>query len=82
MGTNVRQTSPAILAARKEVGAKLREIRERRGLTTSDVANIVGIDRATVSKLEAANWSPTLDQVLKIAAAVGVRLEIVDNERI
>lgn len=77
MKTNTRQPSPAILAARKEVGRKIREMRERRGLTTSDVANIVGIDRATVSKLEAANWSPTLDQVLRIAAAIGVRLEIV-----
>lgn len=73
----IKETPPAILAARKEVGQKIREMRERRGLTTSDVANLVGIDRATVSKLEAANWSPTLDQVLKIAAAIGVRLEIV-----
>lgn len=78
MKTNARQPSPAILAARKEVGRKIREIRERRGFTTSDVANIVGIDRATVSKLEAANWSPTLDQVLRIAAAIGVRLEVVE----
>lgn len=79
MRTNTRQPSPAILAARKEVGQRIREMRERRGLTTSDVANLVGIDRATVSKLEAANWSPTLDQVLKIAAAIGVRLEIVST---
>lgn len=79
MKTNTRQPNPAILAARKEVGQKIKEIRERRGLTTSDVANIVGVDRATVSKLEAANWSPTLDQVLKIAAAVGVRLEIIET---
>lgn len=79
MKTRIKEPSPAILAARKEVGTKLRQIRERRGLTTSDVANIVGIDRATVSKLEAANWSPTLDQVLKIAAAVGVRLEIIET---
>lgn len=79
MKTRIKEPSPAILAARKEVGTKLRQIRERRGLTTSDVANIVGIDRATVSKLEAANWSPTLDQVLKIAAAVGVRIEIIET---
>lgn len=79
MKTNTRQPNPAILAARKEVGQKIKEIRERRGLTTSDVANIVGVDRATVSKLESANWSPTLDQVLKIAAAVGVRLEIIET---
>lgn len=79
MKTNTRQPSPAILAARKEVGQRIREMRERRGLTTSDVASIVGIDRATISKLEAANWSPTLDQVLKIAAAIGVRLEVVDT---
>ena len=79
MKTNTRQPSPAILAARKEVGQRIREMRESRGLTTSDVANLVGIDRATVSKLEAANWSPTLDQVLKIAAAIGVRLEIVST---
>lgn len=78
MRTNARQPSLAILAARKEVGAKIKDARERRGLTTSDVAGIVGIDRATVSKLEAANWSPTLDQVLRIASAIGVRLEIVE----
>lgn len=78
MKPRVKEIPPAILAARKEVGASIRRARQLRHLTTSEVAEMVGISRETVTKLEAAHWSPTLDQINRVAAILGVRLAVID----
>lgn len=74
----IKEIPPYILAARKEVGASIRRARQLRHLTTSEVAEMVGISRETVTKLEAANWSPTLDHLNKVAAALGVQVVVYD----
>ncbi len=87
MNQRIKEIPPAILAARKEVGAAIRRARKLRNLTTTELAGMVGISQGTISKLEAAHWSPTLDQVNRVAAALGVQLVVIDpldesNERI
>lgn len=74
----VKEIPPAILAARKEVGASIRKARQLRNLTAADVAEAVGISRETVCKLEAAHWSPTLDQINRVADVLGVQLVVID----
>lgn len=74
----IKETPPAILAARKEVGASFRKARQLRHLTTLEVAEMVGICRETVTKIESANWSPTLDHLNKVAAALGVQVVVYD----
>ena len=61
------------------VGPRLRQLRQRRDLTLSDLAEETGISASTLSRLEAGLRRPTLEQLLPLARAHGVTLdELVD----
>lgn len=61
------------------VGPRLRQLRQRRDITLSDLAGETGISTSTLSRLEAGVRRPTLEQLLPLARAYGVTLdELVD----
>lgn len=61
------------------VGPRLKQLRQRRGITLSDLAEETGISTSTLSRLEAGLRRPTLEQLLPLARAHGVTLdELVD----
>ena len=61
------------------VGPRLKQLRQRRALTLSDLAEQTGISISTLSRLEAGLRRPTLEQLLPLARAYGVTLdELVD----
>lgn len=65
----------AYMAFRQAVLA-LKTERERRGLSLADVAAASGIGKASLSRLETGKAvNPTVDTLLRYAAAVGVRLD-------
>lgn len=53
----------------------VRSLREQRGLTQQQIANIARIPRATWANLESGAANPTLQVLTKVAAALQVRLE-------
>ncbi|MFC3741957.1 helix-turn-helix domain-containing protein [Paractinoplanes deccanensis] len=61
------------------VGPRLKELRQRRDITLTDLAERTGISISTLSRLEAGLRLPTLEQLLPLARAYGVTLdELVD----
>jgi transcriptional regulator with XRE-family HTH domain len=61
------------------VGPRLKHLRQRRGITLTDLAAETGISVSTLSRLEAGLRRPTLEQLLPLARAYGVTLdELVD----
>jgi transcriptional regulator with XRE-family HTH domain len=61
------------------VGPRLKQLRLRREITLSDLAEKTGISTSTLSRLEAGLRRPTLEQLLPLARAYGVTLdELVD----
>ena len=61
------------------VGPRLKQLRQRRDITLSDLAAETGISISTLSRLEAGLRRPTLEQLLPLARAHGVTLdELVD----
>lgn len=61
------------------VGPRLKRLRQRRGITLSDLSEETGISTSTLSRLEAGLRRPTLEQLLPLARAHGVTLdELVD----
>jgi transcriptional regulator with XRE-family HTH domain len=61
------------------VGPRLKQLRHRRDITLSDLAEETGISTSTLSRLEAGLRRPTLEQLLPLARAYGVTLdELVD----
>ncbi|MCR1785998.1 XRE family transcriptional regulator [Nocardioides carbamazepini] len=61
------------------VGPRLKQLRRRRDITLSDLAEETGISTSTLSRLEAGLRRPTLEQLLPLARSYGVTLdELVD----
>jgi transcriptional regulator with XRE-family HTH domain len=61
------------------VGARLRALRQRRGTTLTQLAEITGISVSTLSRLESGGRKPTLELLLPLARAHQVSLdELVD----
>ena len=59
------------------LGAELRRAREEAGLTQEDAAHRAGLDRSYLSQLENDHKSPTLDTLLRLCAALGVKASTV-----
>ena len=57
------------------LGANLRQLREARGVSQSQIARLAGIPRATWTNLESGEANPTLSVVVRAANALQVRLE-------
>ena len=53
----------------------LREERERKGISMNVLAQRSGLAQSTVSRIEAELRIPSLDTLLRMAEAIGVRLE-------
>ena len=62
----------AVLA---EVGHRLRALRQRRGTTLAQLAEITGISVSTLSRLESGGRKPTLELLLPLARAHQVPLD-------
>lgn len=63
---------------------EIRALRERKGLSQRELAELVGTTQSAIARLEAGNVSPSLRTLDKIAAALGaeVSLSIVDATRL
>jgi transcriptional regulator with XRE-family HTH domain len=56
------------------IGAQIRAARLHANLTQEAVANLTGIDRPSIVRIEQGHQSATLDTLILIADAIGVPL--------
>ncbi|MDI5942721.1 MULTISPECIES: XRE family transcriptional regulator [unclassified Micromonospora] len=56
------------------VGARVRALREERGLSLSTLARLAGVGKATLSGLENGTRNPTLETLYAVTAQLGVPL--------
>ncbi|MDR1785334.1 MAG: XRE family transcriptional regulator [Spirochaetaceae bacterium] len=61
-------------------GAKIRTIRERKGLTLRQVAQAAQVSESLVSQIERNKVSPAIDTLLAIASALDINLEYLFEE--
>lgn len=62
---------------RERIGAQIRNLREQRRMGAKDLAAFADIDPSNLSRIEKGKYSPGLDILCKIAAAMGCSVEIV-----
>jgi Fic family protein/DNA-binding XRE family transcriptional regulator len=55
----------------------LKNAREQKGLKTREVAQLLGIDQALISKFESGGRKPTREQVIKLASLLEIDLETI-----
>ena len=59
----------------RELTVRLRQIRERQGLSLTDVSERSGMTRAAISRLENGwNLNPTLDTLFRYATVLGAQI--------
>jgi putative transcriptional regulator len=58
-----------------DLGNRIREARERRGLTQAELAGQVGVSRKTVNTVENGVFVPSTVVALKLAGALGCKFE-------
>ncbi|UOB09048.1 helix-turn-helix domain-containing protein [Streptomyces sp. HP-A2021] len=63
-----------ILQRRREVGDRIRAARLHANLTQEKLAELAGMDRQTINRIEQAHASPKLDNLFRIADALHVPL--------
>ena len=63
------------------MGRRLRELREARGLSLSELARVAGVGKATLSGLENGTRDPRLETLYAIAAALGMPMSALTLDR-
>ena len=58
-----------------EFTCRLKQYRQRRGLTQEQLAALVGVRRETIMRLEKAQYNPALKLAVEISRAVGAPIE-------
>ncbi|CAL9328105.1 helix-turn-helix domain-containing protein [Streptomyces sp. enrichment culture] len=64
-----------VAQALASMGARLRAVRERRGVTLSGVSRATGISTSTLSRVETGRRKPTLEVLLQLSKEYGVSLD-------
>ena len=59
----------------KKMKTLIKNAREKKGLKTRELAQLLGIDQALISKFEAGTRKPTKEQVAKIASILELDYE-------
>ncbi|GGQ83931.1 helix-turn-helix transcriptional regulator [Streptomyces flaveolus] len=60
-----------VLDHRRLVGARIRAARLHASLTQEKLAELAGLDRQAINRIENGHASPLLDNLLRIARAIG-----------
>ncbi|MBO0947254.1 helix-turn-helix transcriptional regulator [Fibrella forsythiae] len=58
------------------IGNIVKRVREEKGLTQAELADLVGTSRAVIGNLESDRYSPTIKTINKVAKAMGLSLRI------
>ncbi|MGH8875757.1 MAG: helix-turn-helix domain-containing protein [Stackebrandtia sp.] len=74
---------PSVAAAIDQIAPRLRRAREKKSVSLADLSRSTGISKSTLSRLESGQRKPSLELLLPITAALGLRLdEIVSAPRV
>lgn len=64
---------------RERIGRRIKEIRIEKDITQEELAEKVGIQRTSLSRIEAGRFSVGLDILSKIARVLNCRIDIVNE---
>ena len=64
---------------RLKIGDSLRNIREKKGYSQDDLAEIMNINRSTISKIENGKFSITIDYLVKFAWYLDFNISVLEK---
>ena len=63
---------------RERIGQRIADLRKAKGMTQQGLADIVGMQRNHISRIEAGKYSVGFDTLQAIAEALGMTVDIID----
>jgi transcriptional regulator with XRE-family HTH domain len=72
LASDMPKPAKHVVLSKKELGARLRAIRQRRGMTQSELADAIGTHFTGISAVERGVRGLTLQQAVKLATALKV----------
>ncbi len=76
------QLKRASSASAQTVADRLMALREERGLSQARLAELAGVDRKTINRIENGHFSPSLDTLTRLSVVLKCRLaELVEAKR-
>lgn len=69
------------ITIRRRIGAELRALRTKKGLTTRDLAVITGISQSHIVRIEAGKYGARIDTIETLARAIDAKLTISLKEK-
>jgi transcriptional regulator with XRE-family HTH domain len=64
-----------LLEKRYEIGKKIAELRKEKGISQSEMAELIGTKQTTISKIEAGKWNFSIDFINAILLKLDLRVE-------
>ncbi|MGA1257231.1 MAG: helix-turn-helix transcriptional regulator [Ilumatobacteraceae bacterium] len=76
------QLKKASSASAQTVADRLMALREERGLSQARLAELAGVDRKTINRIENGHFSPSLDTLTRLSVVLKCRLaDLVEAKR-
>lgn len=63
---------------RTRIGEQIAAIRQKKGITQIQLAEMVGYCQANISKIERGRYNASIDIIQKVCDALGARIEVVE----
>ncbi len=64
------------ISHREQIGRQVAELRNKRGLSTRQLAELSGVDSSNIGKIERGRYNVSVDILGRVCDALGARLKI------
>jgi transcriptional regulator with XRE-family HTH domain len=81
MKTKSRFPNNHVHEYRETIGKRIRNIREERGFSQDELAEIMEVHRSTISKIETGKFAITIDYLVKFAWYLDFDIALVEKEK-
>jgi len=79
MPTDLTATESQIKVYRLKLGDKIRQVREKRGYSQEQLADMMQINRSTISKIENGKFSITVDYLVRFSIFLDYEFKVVEK---
>ncbi|MDI6402043.1 helix-turn-helix transcriptional regulator [Balneolaceae bacterium ANBcel3] len=79
MPTDITSTESQIRDYRLKLGDKIRQVREQRGYSQEQLADMMDINRSTISKIENGKFSITVDYLVRFSISLDYEFKVIER---
>ena len=79
MQTDLTETEAQIKNYRLKLGDKIRQVREQRGYSQLQLADMMDISRSTISKIENGKFSITVDYLVRFSIFLDYEFKVIEK---